>query len=187
MESSPTATVKPASVRAPVQPCTGTPMIAYTSATMPRLESTPPRRSSRRGTGARDSGTTSAIPTSAAATSGRLIAKTDCQPKRRSSSPPTIGPAANPTIEIAPHVAIAFGRSSSVNTFVRMASVAGTMAAPPTPVAQRAAISSAGDVASIAHNEASPKSATPAVSALRRPYRSLSVPLVSRSPAKTSE
>jgi hypothetical protein len=81
---------------------------------------------------------------------------------------------------------IALPRSSAGKTFVMIESVAGMIRAAPTPMAARAAITSPADEASAPATDAAPKSVVPAWSARLRPKRSPSVPIVRRSPAKTS-
>jgi hypothetical protein len=64
------------------------------------------------------------------------------QPNSSSSRPPAIGPSAIPSPETAAQAAIARGRSSAGKMLVRIESVAGMIAADPTPIRARAVISS---------------------------------------------
>jgi len=106
--------------------------------------------------------------------------------KRPSSQPPTMGPAATPTPVVAPHSPIALARSArSVKTLAMSDRVDGKMAAAPTPITARAAISWAGvwhsDPARLpAANTPSPASSTPL-----RPTRSLTLPAARIRAAKT--
>ena len=117
-------------------------MRAHTTVVSPTIESMTPGTSMRGASGSRDSGTRILPATSAAITIGMLTRNTLCQLKCSSSSPPTIGPRATPSPETPAQAAIALGRSSSGKMFVRIESVAGMIAAAPTPMRARAAISS---------------------------------------------
>ena len=74
---------------------------------------------------------------------------------------------------------------ASVNTLVRIESVAGMISAAPMPMTARAPMSALTLPENAAAAEAPPKTTRPTVNALLRPKRSPRLPAVSSSPAKT--
>src|SRR5260221_374831 len=76
-------------------------------------------------------------------------------------------------------------RSCGSKTRVMIASVAGMIAAAPTPMSARVAMSCDALVAKVETSEPRPKTPIPKVRTLRRPIRSPSEPRVRRRPAKT--
>ncbi|MNV44839.1 hypothetical protein D3C71_1366120 [compost metagenome] len=131
-------------------------------------------------------GANSTAPTMASSTIGTLIRNTAPHQKCASSTPPTIGPRAAPTMEMQPHTAMARLRSRS-SSKVRLisASVAGIIAAAPTANSARAAISRLASGANAASSEAMPKIARPIRNMRRCPRRSPSVPAPNSRPAIT--
>ena len=75
----------------------------------------------------------------ATAATGTLMRKMDPHQKWLRRKPPVTGPMATPTPVTPAQMAMAFGRSSGENTFVRMESVAVTTSAPPSPIRARVA------------------------------------------------
>ena len=93
----------------------------------------------------------------------------------------------SPSADTPAHTPIALPRSTGfVKTFVRIESVDGMISAAPAPMSARNAMSSETDDENAAAADAVPNTASPAVSAPRRPKRSPRLPAVSSSPAKTS-
>ncbi len=108
------------------------------------------------------------------------------QEKCWSSQPPTIGPRAIAMPAVAPHSPIARARSAlCVNTFEISESVAGKTMAAPSPITQRAAISSPGVLISPPARLAAPNRPSPLRSMPLRPSRSERLPAASRKEAKT--
>ena len=91
-----------------------------------------------------------------------------------------------PIPDTAAQMAIAFGRSSSGKMFVRIDSVVGMIAAAPTPIRAREAISWVVPGAPAANSEPIPNITRPNVSAFLRPKRSPSAPAIRSSTANTS-
>jgi hypothetical protein len=108
------------------------------------IDNSTPTGSSLAGLGSRDSGTKSVISTMLTSTTGTLIRKTEPHQKCSISSPPVIGPMATARPTPPAQMPMALPRSSAGNTLEMIASVAGMMAAPPTPMKARAAINCAG-------------------------------------------
>ena len=126
---------------------------------------------------------TSRPPTSA---TGAIAKKMLDHEKRPSSQPPKIGPSAIATPAVAPHRPIARARSlRSVKTLLINDSVAGNTSAAPSPIAQRAAISSPELEAKPPTRLAEPNSARPASRVPLRPTRSDRLPAASRNEANT--
>ena len=169
-----------------VQPRSGASMSPHTNAVSPAIESAAPRMSSRGCDGSRDSGTRSAAPARAIATTGRFTRNMLFQLKCSSSQPPVTGPTAMPSPETAAQAAMAFGRSCAGKMFVRMDSVVGMIPAAPRPIRAREAIRAFALSESAARVDPAPKTSRPITSARRRPKRSPRLPAVSSSPAKTS-
>ncbi len=182
--SAATATASAPSVPGLVKPSRGSTMIDQTSAVMPTIDSTMPGRSGRRH-GPLDSGISSTAARTATAATGTLSRKTAPHQKCAMSAPPSTGPPTRPTMATAVQAAIAFGRSSSSKTVIRMESVLGMTSAPPTPIRTRPAISWPGLSAMAATSEAAPNRASPMIITFRRPKRSERLPEVSSRPAKT--
>src|SRR3954447_23514235 len=108
----------------------------------PVIDSTAPPRSSLEVEGSREVGTNLAPRPTAMATMGMLTRKIEPHEKWLSRSPPQTGPRAMATPATAVHRPIALARSlGSVNTLVRIDSVAGMTRAAPTPMTARAAMS----------------------------------------------
>jgi len=82
--------------------------------------------------------------------------------------------------------AIARPRSLGGKTLVMIERVAGMMNAPPMPIAARVNVSWVGECAIADANENVPNTASPRISAPRRPKRSPRLPAVSSKPANTS-
>jgi hypothetical protein len=116
---------------------------------------------------------------------GTLIRKTAPHQNHAISTPPSTGPPTKPTVAAALQMAMAFGRSLSSNTVIRIESVLGMINAPPTPITVRAMISCAGSLANEASNEDAPNSASPMTMTFRLPNRSERLPEVSSRPANT--
>ena len=114
-----------------------------------------------------------------------MATKMAVQVKCSSSQPPTIGPSAIATPATAPHRPMARARSArSVKIFEIRDSVAGKVMAAPSPITDRAAISSAGLVVKPPARLAAPNTTSPASSIPLRPSRSDRLPNVSSSAAK---
>ena len=97
----------------------------------------------------------------AATTIGMLTRKTLLQSKFSISQPPVIGPMAMPIPATADQMAIAFGRSFSGKMLVRIERVVGMIAAAPTPIRARDAISCVVPGATAASSEPTPKTDQP--------------------------
>ncbi|GAA3155613.1 hypothetical protein GCM10020001_094410 [Nonomuraea salmonea] len=137
------------------------------------MTSTWPTGSTRRGRGARDSGTNSAHSTNAATPTGMLIQKIDCQPTAPTSAPPTSGPSAMLTPLTPPHTPIALARSrGSVKVFVMIDMATGLSIDPPTACSARAPISQPRLGASEHMSEPSVNSVSPVWNVRRRPILS---------------
>ena len=124
----------------------------------------------------------------ATAITGTLTRKTEPQKKCSSRKPPLTGPRATARPLVAAQMQMAIARCrASVNTFTRIASVAGKISAAPTPIAARQAISCVG-----VDGRARPGSrwlrtpTMPSISVPLRPKRSPRLPAASSSPANTS-
>ena len=169
-----------------VQPRSGASISAHTIADRPAIERTMPGKSRRGDSGSRESGISIAPAIRQPATTGRLTRKTMPQSKCSISQPPVIGPIAMPIPDTAAQIAIAFGRSSLGKMLVRIDSVVGMIAAAPTPIRAREAISSVELPEIDANSDPSPKIPRPTKSARLRPKRSPRVPAASRRPANTS-
>ena len=92
-----------------------------------------------------------------------------------------------PNPATAAHTPMAWARSfASVNTLVRIDSVAGMIAAPPMPMTPRAVMSMSAEPANAAAVEPRPNTTRPTWRAPRRPNRSASMPAVSSRLANTS-
>ena len=145
-----------------------------------------PRGSKRRIVRSREVGTMTAIATIATAMTGTFTMNTEPHQKWRSSSPPDTGPSATASPDVAAQTAIATVRCfGSVNTLTRMARVAGTISAPPTPIAARQAISSLGPLANAAIADVPAKTTMPIWRRPLRPTRSPRLPAAISRPAKT--
>ncbi len=169
-----------------VQPRSEASIRPHTIAVRPAMDSPAPTRSSFFGSGSRDSGIRIAPATRPIATIGMLTRKRLPQSKCSSRKPPEIGPIAMPIPDTAAQMAIAFGRSSSGKMFVRIDSVVGMIAAAPTPIRAREAISWVVPGAAAANSEPIPNITRPNVSAFLRPKRSPSAPAIRSSTANTS-
>ena len=118
-------------------------------------------------------------------TIGTFTRKMDPYQKCSSRAPPVIGPKATAIPEVAPQMPSAFCRSLwSVNTVVRMASVAGKMKAAATPISARAAIRVPVAWLAAAAAEKIPKKTSPTCITPLRPSRSPIPPPARSSPEK---
>src|SRR5829696_7705844 len=169
-----------------VQPCPGASMIAHTRVVRPITDRTAPMGSRRDTRGSRDSGTSHSPAATALTTNGTLTRNTEPHQKCFRRYPPTTGPNATPSPATPDQIAIALARSRSGNVFVRIDSVEGMIAAAPTPISARLAISSSAEPLNAPRTEPRPKMPRPAKSIRRRPNRSPRLPATSRRPAKTS-
>ena len=93
------------------QPISGPSMRAPTTPARNTIMSSWPAGSRRRGRGARDSGTNSAVATIAATHTGTFSQKLASQPKASVSRPPAIGPSPSDTPLTAPHTPMARARA----------------------------------------------------------------------------
>ena len=101
---------------------------------------------------------------------GRLMKKTDCQPRCSTSNPPTMGPRAMPIPDTPAQTPMARARSrASRKVLVRIDSVVGKMKAPPMPIRPREMMRRSGELANPATAENVANHARPKVSARRRP------------------
>ncbi len=148
-------------------------MIAYVSAPKRTMTRSCPTGSSRRGFGARDSGTNFSVSSSAATPTGRLSQKIDRQPTDSTSSPPTSGPAAMETPMTAPQTPIARARSrGSVKVLVMIDMATGFSIDPPTACTMRK-ITSVWRFGATEHSaEPAVKTARPVMKTRLRPIRS---------------
>jgi hypothetical protein len=151
-----------------VKPSPGTRMIAQTIAVRATIDRSAPIGSAGRA-GLRDSGTSSAVPSSATAAIGTLIRKIAPHQKWSSRTPPTVGPATRPAIATMLQPAIALRCSAGGKTVNRIDSVLGITSEPPTPMSARHATSCPGVVENVARSEAAPNSRSPIISTRRRP------------------
>ncbi len=148
-------------------------MIAYVREPNSVITSTCPTGSTRRGWGARDSGTYRRVRASAAMPTGRLSQKIERQPTVSTSSPPTSGPAAIEMPTTAPHTPIARARSrESVKVLVMIDMATGLSMDPPTACTIRAAISRFRSGAREQSREPSENTTRPAMKTRLRPIRS---------------
>ncbi len=132
-----------------------------------------------------DSGISSATATSATATTGTLIRKTEPHQKLSSSQPPSSGPTGK-AMNVAPiTTAMARGCSSGANSTGSTAIDIGKITAAPRPSTARAAISSPGDPAKAHAAELAPNTTSAISSIFLRPTRSPSSPAGSRAAAST--
>ena len=161
-------------------------MIAETSATRPAVDNVAPGTSKAPGRGSRLSGTNLKPSASVSTATGTLSRNTEVQSNHSSSRPPKSGPRPTPIAAMALHTPIAFARSSRGKTLEMTERVAGMINAPPRPITARTAISSPVVSTSRTARLAPPNSTRPVCRASLRPKRSPSVPMVSRTPAKTS-
>ena len=133
--SATTATAKPARITGSVQPLLGASMIDATSAPRPTIDSPAPTTSMRGRCGFRDVGTRNRPAMSATITIGTLTMNTDPHQKWSSRKPPATGPSATAMPATPDQIPIASARSrASVNTLVRIDSVAGMISAAPIPM-----------------------------------------------------
>ena len=104
---------------------------------------------------------------------GTLMKNTDPHQKFSSSQPPVIGPAATAMPLTALQMPIALARSpGSVNTLVRIASVAGKISAAPMPISARPTISASADPTDPANADVAPnRRARPSASVCGRTCR----------------
>jgi hypothetical protein len=169
-----------------VQPRSEASMSPHTIAVRPAIESPAPGKSSAFGSGSRDSGIRIVPATRPAITIGMFTRNTLLQSRYSIRRPPEIGPMTMPIPATAAQIAIALGRSWSGKMFVRIESVVGMIAAAPTPIRARDAISSVEPFDSAAQTEPAPNTSRPKVSAFLRPKRSPRLPAMSSSTANTS-
>jgi hypothetical protein len=156
------------------------PYVTKKSAAVPR---TSPRTSSCRSTSETDSVTVRTATISATIPIGTFKKKTDCQPRRSTMYPPSVGPRARAIPETPAQMPSAFARSFTGKVTVKIESVPGIRRAPPTPCNARNAISWVGFCETPQRNENTVKTPTPARNIFFRPYRSPMMPPVSNSDA----
>ena len=169
------------------QPCPGPSMIPKISEARVTITSTWPTGSTRRGCGALDSGTNSAVSTIAATPTGMFTQKIPRQPTDAISRPPTTGPRARLTPTAPPQTPIARARSArSVNVFTMIDIATGLSIDPPTACSIRNATSQPRLGARLHSSEPTVKVASPAWNVLRRPSRSAVEPDRTRRLASTS-
>ncbi|KEF05917.1 hypothetical protein DF17_17100 [Streptomyces rimosus] len=169
-----------------VQPADGASMIAYVSVPSSAITSSCPTGSTRRGCGARDSGTYRTVRNSASAPMGTLIQKIARQSTLCTSSPPTIGPAAMLMPTTPPHTPIARARSfGSVKVLVMIDIATGLSIEPPTACTMRNATRHSRFGARLHSSEPSAKTTRPAWKTRRRPSRSAVEPASISSDART--
>src|SRR5215211_1640518 len=108
-----TAPPPAASTAGEVHPSDGASMTAHASAIRPAADSAAPRRSRRRPTGSRDSGTRRGPRTTASTHSGTLTMKIEPHQKWSSRTPPATGPSATPRPAVAAQMPTAVARSRS--------------------------------------------------------------------------
>ena len=137
------------------------------------ITSTWPTGSTRRGCGARDSGTKIAARMPAAMPTGMLTQKIERQPMESTSAPPTTGPSARLTPTTPPQTPIALARSrGSVNTLVMIDMATGLSIDAPTACSTRATISQLRLGARLHSRDATVKTVSPVWNTRRRPNRS---------------
>ncbi len=175
------------STGAEVHPRPGASMTAHSVMVSPAMDRPEPTRSGGRATGSLESGSSGTDSSSASTTIGTLTRNTEPHQKCASSRPPTIGPSARPTPEVAAQMPKARCRSRlSGNMFPMMDSVDGLISAAPMPIEARAAISAPIEPARAAQVDPARKNTSPARNVRLRPNRSASEPATSSRPAKTS-
>ena len=99
------------------------------------------------GAGLRDSGTRTNTAAAPSTVTGTLIRKTEPHQKWASSRPPSTGPMATPMPTAEAQMPMARARSCGSKTLEMMDRVCGMTAAPPRPIAARAAMSWSGECA----------------------------------------
>jgi hypothetical protein len=99
----------------------------------PVLEATMPTGSSAGRSGLRDSGSSTSTATSASASTGRFIRKTQPHHRFDSTQPPTIGPSGSARKLAAAQMPTARGRSSAVNMTASPDRTSGMTNAAPSP------------------------------------------------------
>ncbi len=143
--------------------------------------------SMRPGFGSRLSGTSSGAAMSSGMRTGTAMRNTEPHAKCSRRKPPTIGPSADPAENADAQTAMAMRRWSRFWKIDRSSdSVDGISMAPKKPSRARAAISRPAVGAKAASAETTANPVAPMRSRRRRPKRSPSVPMVTRSPASTS-
>src|SRR5580765_8475938 len=134
-----------------------------------------PPRSGRPAAGSRLFGTHRATANTSTAPSATLNQNTARQPDTPTSSPPTTGPSASASPDTADHAPRARARSPrSGNSWRITDSVPGSLAAAPTPMTARPAITHAALVATAAISDPAQNTTTPPSISHFRPYRSAS-------------
>ena len=103
-----------------------------------------------------------------------------------SSRPDDTGPSAPPTPAKPAHTAMALGRSWNGKQLTTIDRVAGITNAAPTPMSERATMSTSGLLARVATNDAEPNTTRPPSRAPLRPHRSPMAPASSSEPANTN-
>src|SRR5689334_19545690 len=146
-----------------------------------------PTGSTRRGRAARDSGTTSAVSTTAAIPTGMFTQKMPRHPTVATSTPPSTGPSAMLRPNTAPQTPSALARSrSSVNVFAMIDKATGFSIDPPMAWTARNATSQPRPGARLHSSEPTVKVARPTWNVRRRPTRSPVEPASIRKLATTS-
>ena len=132
-----------------------------------------PARSTPRARGALDSGTNSALSTSAASPTGTLTQKIPRQPTDAISAPPRTGPSARLTPNTLPQIPIARARSAgSVKVLLMIDNATGLSIDPPIACSTRNATSQPSPGARLHSSEPRMNSTRPVWNILRRPTRS---------------
>ena len=150
------------------------PAVTPASSTMIRICAT---GSSRRGRGARDSGTNRWVSQMAASPTGTLTQKIARQPTVPTSTPPSTGPTAKLIPTTLAHTPIARARrAGSVNVLAMMDSATGLSIDPPTACSMRNATRAPSPGAMLHSSEPRVNSASPIWKTRRRPNRSASDP-----------
>ena len=148
-----------------------------------RARDVDPRSFARGGSG----GTARRAATTANTASGTLTRSTARQLNTPVRTPPIVGPSAPATAAIPPMVPNARPRSSAENAALTIATVLGSISAPPTPWATRQAKRIGKLGASPPSAEAPAKSMQPSMKILRRPSMSPSRPPSTSSPARGAD
>jgi hypothetical protein len=166
------------------QPSFADEMTPQTRAVMPTVDRIAPGMSALRA-GPRDSGMIARAAMMPRIAIGMFSRNTEPHQKCSSRSPPRVGPPNAPSISTELQMAMAFLRSSSSKTVVRIDRVPGIRKAPPMPIRPRAAMSWPGVWQTVARMLAPPNTTSPVTRPSRRPCRSDRLPAVSRRPANT--
>src|SRR5882757_2073635 len=181
-----TAAMNDATISGSPQPSAGPWMMPNSSAISPVVDSAVPTTSNGGAAASREFGTTATAAITVTATTGTLTRKIEPHQKCCSRNPPVNGPMATPSPDTPAQMAIARARSAaSVNTLVRIDSVAGMMNAAPRPWTPRIRINGFGLCICEHAKDPTPKISSPPIRHGLRPSRSPVLPATSRNPANT--